>query len=156
MISGTDLAWIDGVANLLLVEDERDIAVPLVMFLETEDHQVRHAENGQCGLDEINKKFPDLILLDVEMPKLTGTQMAYRLLIEDCGREEIPILLISGVNNLVEVARKVGTPYFLAKPFTFDALAAMLKKALSERISPNPKELPEGKSECRGGRVSKS
>jgi DNA-binding response OmpR family regulator len=130
-----------GVADLLLVEDESDIAVPLTMYLEIEGHSVRRAENGQAGLREISKKFPELILLDVEMPILTGPQMAIRLLIEDCGRENIPIVLLSGVNNLTEVATKIGTPYFLAKPFSFDQLAVVLRKALRERFAPQPQQL---------------
>jgi DNA-binding response OmpR family regulator len=139
--SGTTLAFHKGVADLLLVEDELDIAIPLKMFLEIEGHAVRRAENGQAGLKEIAQKFPELILLDVEMPKLTGPQMAIRLLIEDCGRENIPILLLSGVNNLTEVAKRIGTPYFLAKPFSFDELAVVLKKALRERTVPRPGNL---------------
>jgi DNA-binding response OmpR family regulator len=138
---GTPFAFHNGVEDLLLVEDELDIAIPLKMFLEIEGYSVRRAENGQAGLNEISKRFPDLILLDVEMPKLTGPQMAISLLIEDCGRENIPILLLSGVNNLTEVARRIGTPYFLAKPFSFDELAAVLKKALRERVIPRPQNL---------------
>lgn len=125
-------------ANLLVVDDDKDVAEPLIMFLEIMGHQVRYSEDGLAALRSIRESFPELILLDVEMPRLTGPEMACRLLIEDCGREMIPILLLSGVSGLSEVARKIGTPYFLSKPYSIDELEVMLNRALIERISPTP------------------
>jgi DNA-binding response OmpR family regulator len=125
-------------ANLLIVDDDKDVAEPLKIFLEMEGHDVRYEADGFEAIKIISKNYPDLILLDVEMPLLTGPQMAYQLLILDCGKEEIPILLISGITDLTEVAKHVGTPYFLSKPYSLIELEVMLKKALLERIPPSP------------------
>lgn len=81
---------------------------------------------------------PDVVLLDVEMPKLTGPEMAYEMFLHDLGWEEIPVVLMSGVMNLREVAAAVGTPYFLGKPYTLDRILALTGKALVERASPHP------------------
>jgi FixJ family two-component response regulator len=84
-------------------------------------------------------RYPDLIFLDIEMPGLTGPEMAYRLLIEDAGRENIPIIILSGVADLEEVVAEVGTPYFIAKPYRLDDLEAVLGRALKERQPPRRK-----------------
>jgi CheY-like chemotaxis protein len=86
----------------------------------------------------VSREFPEVILLDVDMPKLTGPQMAYRLLIEDCGREYIPIILLSAIDQLHSVAKTVGTPYFLSKPYSLDDLTKVLNRTLKERRPPRP------------------
>ena len=59
----------------------------------------------------------------------------------DVGRERIPIVLLTGVANLSQIAALVGTPYFLEKPFALNKLLALVAKALSERIPPHPGNL---------------
>ena len=115
----------------------------VVMLLEGEGHQVRAAYDGQHGLTLLRQTYPDLVVLDVEMPKLTGPEMSYRMIVEDSGLELIPILLYSGIDQFAKVAAAVGTPYFLAKPFQIKTLLDMVAKALDERIPPTP-ELPPG------------
>jgi DNA-binding NtrC family response regulator len=126
------------VANLLVVDDNREVAIPLIMVFELYGHAVRYAEDGQAGLEAIDVEFPELIVLDVDMPRLNGPDMAYRMVVKDAGRERIPILLLSGVYELGEVAKKVGTPYFLSKPYSIDGLMDLTTRALKERTPPNP------------------
>ena len=82
--------------------------------------------------------MPDLVVLDVEMPVLDGPGMVTRMLVEDAGRERIPVVLVSGVVELSSVAERVGTPYALAKPFDPTALLALASQALRERRPPAP------------------
>jgi DNA-binding NtrC family response regulator len=125
-------------ADLLVVDDDLDLADMYSDILSWKGHAVRLARNGEEGLAQIRKAFPDLILCDVEMPLLTGPEMAYRMFLRDAGQEKIPILLTSGVRDLWSVAEQVGTPYFLAKPFTVERLLAMVERALTERTAPTP------------------
>jgi DNA-binding response OmpR family regulator len=127
------------VADLLIVDDDEDVILPMRLFLKKRGHAVRYAADGEEGLVEIKKKCPDLILLDVEMPGLTGPEMAYRLLLRDAGHEKIPILLLSGVSFLEHMAAQVGTPYYLSKPFGFAEFGALLERAMRERLPPRPK-----------------
>ena len=73
------------------------------------------------------------------MPILDGPGMAYRMLVEDCGRETIPIVLLSGTMDLAAVARRVGTSYTLPKPCDPERLLGMIEKALTERTPPRPR-----------------
>lgn len=125
-------------ADLLVVDDDDDLRAIFVDLLELEGHEVRSARNGRDGLALLTDRAPELIILDVEMPILTGPGMAYELFLHDAGLEEIPIILTSGVKDLDEVARIVGTEYYLSKPFEVAAFLRMLSEALSKRRPPSP------------------
>src|SRR5262245_57741673 len=123
-------------ADLLVVDDDVDGADMLADVLRDEGHVVRIAHDGLQGLALLARRLPDAVLLDVEMPVLTGPQMAVKMFLNDCGQEEIPVVLLSGVNNLTAVAGLVQTPYFLGKPYTVDAMLKLLGRALVERMPP--------------------
>lgn len=127
-------------ADLLLVDDDSDISEPLAEFLEADGHRVRIAENGEAGLRLLAEALPDLVLLDVEMPVLGGPDMANRMFLEDVGRERVPIVFLSGVPDLHQIAHRVGTSYFLQKPFRLDALRKVVARALAERTAPTYSE----------------
>jgi CheY-like chemotaxis protein len=125
-------------ADVMVVDDDGSVAEAVADVLAGDGHEVRIAADGAAALQLLSERLADLIVLDVEMPVLTGPEMAGRCLIEDAGRERIPIVLLSGVKNLREVAALVGTPYALSKPCPVDGLLAMTRKALRERIAPQP------------------
>lgn len=123
-------------ANLLVVDDDQNVADMVGTFFSILGHAVRYASNGSTGLAAVRLKHPDLIVLDVDMPTLSGPEMAYQLLVEDAGKEEIPILLVSAVPSLGMIAEEIGTPYFIAKPFSLDELEGKLNQALKEKRPP--------------------
>jgi DNA-binding NtrC family response regulator len=125
-------------ADLLVVDDDIDVGETLADVLRDEGHIVRTALNGLDGLARLDERLPDAVLLDVEMPLLTGPQMAVRMFLHNCGQENIPIILQSGVKDITAVASLVHTPYFLSKPFTVEDLLRMLGRALLERVAPRP------------------
>ena len=126
-------------ANILVVDDDPDMADCCAEVLRLEGHSAVIARNGAEGLTLVSADKPDLILLDVEMPVLNGPDMAYRLFIDDAGQELIPILLASGVLDLRSAAEEVGTPSFLGKPFSVKQLLAAVALALAERTAPRPR-----------------
>src|SRR5262249_55420102 len=65
-------------ANVLIVDDDFDAAEILADVLRSEGHEVELARNGHEGLATLAAKRPDVVLLDVEMPILTGPEMAYQ------------------------------------------------------------------------------
>jgi DNA-binding NtrC family response regulator len=126
------------VAQLLVVDDNEDIAGLVQVLLESEGHKVRVAANGEEGLAALEERYPEVVLLDIEMPVLDGPSMVYRMFVENLGRENIPVVLMSGVPDLPRVAKRVGTPYAIAKPFDADRLMALVRQALAEHQVPRP------------------
>jgi len=125
-------------ADILIVDDDADTAEILCDVLLERGHEVRVAHDGRDGLAHLHLRLPDLVVLDVEMPVLTGPEMAYEMFLRDHGLEHVPIILSSGVWDLQAVAAVVGTPYFLAKPFMLAAMLSLIERALRERTAPRP------------------
>lgn len=125
-------------AHILLVDDDPDVVETTTLILSAEGHRIELAANGKEGLAALERGLPDLVVLDIEMPVLDGPQMAYRMFLQDCGREKVPILLISGAADLKQIAAIVGTPYRIAKPYHIDAFLSLVERVLSERTPPSP------------------
>jgi DNA-binding NtrC family response regulator len=125
-------------ADLVIVDDDNDLAELLAEFLRMEGHEVRVAHDGDDGLKVILEGLADIVISDVEMPILTGPALARAMCVRDAGLENIPVILCSGVLNLPAVAAAIGTPYFLAKPCDLDTLKGVLSRALAERRAPHP------------------
>jgi CheY-like chemotaxis protein len=123
--------------SVLIIDDDIDSAEVLGQIMGGLGHEVRTAYNGQDGLRLANERMPDIVLLDVEMPLLDGPGMAYEMLLHDMGLEHVPIVFLSGSPELRQIAERVGTPYFLAKPYGYKSLVSLVGRALSERIAPS-------------------
>jgi DNA-binding NtrC family response regulator len=124
-------------ANLLLVDDDGDLVEALADQLRSEGHEVRTANNGEEGLEALRTPLlPDAVVLDVDMPILGGPGMAHEMLVHDAGQEMIPIILVSGKTDLAEIAKKMGTSYFLRKPCDLIAFLGLVDRALHERTPP--------------------
>jgi len=126
-------------AEVLVVDDDAGVAETIAFILSDQGYSVRTASDGIDGLRCIAELRPDVIVLDVEMPRLSGPGMAAAMFVENAGIERIPIVLVSGTAALTEVAAQVGTPYALAKPYSLDDLVDLVARALRELIAPIPK-----------------
>lgn len=125
-------------AHLLLVDDDGDIVEALAELLRVEGHEVRTACNGEQGLQALHAApLPDVVVLDVDMPVMSGPGMAHQMLLHDAGEEKIPVMLVSGRADLPQIAARMGTPYFVAKGSTFEKFLYMLDRALRERLAPS-------------------
>jgi DNA-binding response OmpR family regulator len=123
-------------ADILIVDDDYDVAAVLAEVVSDEGHQVRVAHDGAEGLIHVAERIPDLVILDVDLPVLDGPGMARRMLLADHGQESVPIVLFSGVPRLHEIAGRVGTPYYVAKPSAIDRLLGTMTQALRESSLP--------------------
>jgi DNA-binding NtrC family response regulator len=124
------------VTDVLIVDDDIDSADALADIMRAEGHGVRVGYDGQDGLRLASERTPDVVLLDVEMPMLDGPGMAYEMLLHNMGLEAVPVVLLSGVPNLKQVAANVGTPYCLGKPYRYTQVLELVRRALSERVPP--------------------
>jgi CheY-like chemotaxis protein len=125
-------------SDLLIVDDDRDTASVVAEILADAGHVCRMARDGNEGLSLVAERRPELVLLDVEMPVMTGPEMATMLALRNRGDEKIPVVLISGIVGLEDIAAVVGTPYYLPKPYSVGAFMKVVDRALTERASPHP------------------
>ncbi len=100
---------------ILVIDDEEFIRKSFKLYLEDQDFTVMEADNGKNGIEVINKKKPDLIIVDLRMPVMNGFEfIGYaRASIPD-----IPLIVISGTGNIneLEEAVKQGASLYLLKP----------------------------------------
>jgi CheY-like chemotaxis protein len=114
--------------TILIVDDEHDIVLALELFLLEEGYEVRIAHNGREALERLAEGRPDLVLMDVMMPIMSGTE-TIRHMKEDDEYSKIPIVLMSAVWPHFE---KADCPWnaFLRKPFEIDLVLLTLKEVL--------------------------
>src|SRR2546427_9804725 len=102
--------------RLLVVDDDEDIQVLLKSVLESEDYEVITAGDGLVALNELEKSTPDLILLDLMMPRMDGYAFAKEL--RQRGRQSsIPIIVLSADVNAKHKVEQMGADSYITKPF---------------------------------------
>jgi len=115
-------------AKILVVDDEPQIRRFLRPALENQGYQVLEAENGQAALVQANTHAPDVILLDLALPDISGIEVL-RQLREWCGAPVIILSARGGEAAKVE-ALDIGADDYLAKPFGVEELLARVRVAL--------------------------
>lgn len=102
--------------KILLVEDEKIIIDLLQRKLQEEGYQVKVTTDGEQGLEAMNKERPDLVLLDIVMPKMGGFEVM-EAMNEVPNLKEIPVIVISNSGQPVELdrAKKLGAKDWLIK-----------------------------------------
>ena len=119
--------------KILVVDDEPDTVNLAKMILEGEGFRVVVASNGSEALQKADSEGPDLILLDVVMPGISGFE-ACKTLKSKPRTRLIPIVMFSALGRDVDkkLGREAGADGYLTKPFTLDGLVAEVKKHLEE------------------------
>ncbi len=117
--------------KILVAEDERDIRELIGFTLRYAGFEVELAINGVEAVAKAAAAQPDLIVLDVRMPKMTGYE-ACRQLKEDPTTAEIPIVFLSAKGQEVEIEQGLasGALEYIVKPFAPDELASQVKDIL--------------------------
>jgi len=118
-------------AKILIAEDERDIRDLVAFTLRFAGHEVFTASNGEEAVELAPKVNPDLILMDVRMPRMTGYE-ACRALKASADLKDIPVVFLSakGQENEIQQGLDVGAEAYLLKPFTPDQLTTRVKSIL--------------------------
>jgi DNA-binding response OmpR family regulator len=129
-------------ADILIIDDDKDLVASIDIILQTKNYQVRSALDGKEGYDKIKNKIPDLILLDVMMATDTeGFDLAYKLK-EDPKYTNIPIIMITSFTQKMAeegpdrfqhiLGEAWPVSFFLEKPIDPEVLLSTIEKVLSE------------------------
>ena len=116
--------------RILVVEDEPAVAMVLLDLLGDEGYAVAHAPDGATGLRMVGERRPELILLDLTLPRMTGEEFVRQLRAGEDQAAAVPIILVTGAHGGVDAAGQLGAVAALRKPFDLDELLATVRAAL--------------------------
>ena len=119
--------------KLLLVEDDIDLATSVIDYLELEDIQCDHAINGLVGLNLIEKNAYQVVILDLNLPKMSGLSVCESMRQKGI---DTPVLMLTAMDSLQDklTGFEKGTDDYLVKPFAMKELIVRVQ-ALSRRRS---------------------
>lgn len=125
-----------GGASILIVDDNRQNLELLQAYLEDMDCDLRAAHDGLEALAAVEQRQPDIILLDVMMPRMSGYQACVKLKNNPLTRD-IPIIMVTALNEISDAERAVesGADDFLTKPVNKLELITRVKSLLAVRLT---------------------
>ena len=120
-------------AKILIAEDERDIRDLVAFTLRFAGYEVFSAANGEEAVELAPQVSPDLILMDVRMPRMTGYE-ACRIMKLNPDLKDIPIVFLSAKGQETEIQQglEAGAEEYLLKPFAPDQLTSHVKTILAK------------------------
>ena len=118
-------------ATILIVEDEKKIARFLELELRHEGYEVLTAFDGRTGLETAQEKDPDLLILDLMLPELSGIEVCRRLR----HISDLPIIMLTAKDDVSDkvMGLDMGADDYVTKPFAIEELLARIRVALKKR-----------------------
>ncbi len=119
--------------RILVVDDEPDIVKVVVFRLKKEGYDVQVAVDGQQGVEIAKTMNPDLILLDITLPKMNGYEVCEHIKI-DAALKHIPVIFMTAsvsAGSFSERFPATGAQGYVAKPFDFQELLGQIQKWLN-------------------------
>lgn len=125
-------------AKILFVDDERDLVNCAEVFFKEAGFEFAGAFDGKEALRKVDEEKPDLICLDVTMPRLTGWDVL-QVLQDNPETAEIPVLMLTAKSQDQDKARGwgLGCTWYHTKPFDFDELLVVIKRILAGTQAPS-------------------
>jgi len=119
--------------NVLVVDDEPNIVLSLKFLITQEGHNVRTASSGEEALAELSQQTPDLVLLDVMMPKPDGFEIC-QIIRSTPEWKDIPVIMLTAKGRDVEKEKgfAMGADDYITKPFATKELVAKVQSILNE------------------------
>jgi len=113
--------------DILLVDDEQDFLDPIAFWLESKGYAVRVAENGEMAIKSIEKKIPNIVLLDINMPVLNGIETLKHIR-EHYG--DLPVIMITAEIERLPILQEMGISGFFPKEGTLEQLEQLLEPVI--------------------------
>lgn len=120
--------------KILVVEDEQSLREPLVYLLEKEGYEVVDAADGEQAIKVFNAQQPDLILLDLMLPKKSGNEVCQIIR----QTSNVPIIMLTAKDSEIDkvVGLEIGADDYVTKPYSTPELKARIKAVLRRNIEP--------------------
>lgn len=122
----------DNKKHILVVEDEEALRMSLKANLENEGYEVSEAKDGEEGLMSIERHKPDLVLLDIVMPRMDGISMLKKVRV-NANCKDLPIIVLSNLSGAEIVAQAIKNDvhdYLVKSDWKLEDLMAEIKKKL--------------------------
>jgi DNA-binding response OmpR family regulator len=118
--------------RILIVDDEPNIVLSLEFLMRREGYQVAVAADGEAALEELATQAPDLVVLDIMLPKMNGFDVCRRIR-ADPRWKDVRILMLTARGRETEVSKGVGlgADLYVTKPFSTKDLVAQIKGLLA-------------------------
>jgi DNA-binding response OmpR family regulator len=126
-------------AHVLVVDDEPEILKMVSKIMEARGHRVTVARDGQEAIDQVGRDRPDVMILDLNLPKMDGFEVCKRLK-TDAGTRKIPIVMLTAAYVSVEDATRgvgVGADEYVVKPFLREVLVHNVERLLEAAAASN-------------------
>lgn len=119
--------------RILVADDEKNILLVIRVCLEKAGYEVITASDGLTALEKIQNEKPDLILLDILMPKMNGF-LVFEALKDDPGTSSIPVVFITAKSEEKDIQKgcQLGAADYLIKPIKQEVLLNTIRKILKE------------------------
>jgi DNA-binding response OmpR family regulator len=120
--------------KILFIEDEQTLQKTFEDVLENKGYKIIHALTGDIGLRLAKKEKPDLILLDLLLPKISGLEVLAELK-RDPETKKIPVIILTQIDNPFEIDRALAlgaTTYLVKTSYTLDEVLKKIEKSLED------------------------
>jgi DNA-binding response OmpR family regulator len=120
--------------RILIVDDEPNIVVPLEFLMKREGYEVAIAADGQAALDALEEKAPDLVILDVMLPRMSGFEVC-RHIRGDARWRGLKILMLTakGRDSEMQKGLDLGADAYVTKPFSTRDLVTRVRTMLGAK-----------------------
>ena len=124
--------------KILIVEDEESVLDPLELLLTKEGFSIETARDGKEALEQFAKTNPDLILLDLMLPEISGTEVCRQIRL----KSQVPIIMLTAKDTEVDkvVGLELGADDYVVKPYSKAELVARIKAVLRRKGSDSTNE----------------
>jgi two-component system response regulator ChvI len=125
-------------ADITLIDDDENIVASVSLALESHGHVVKAYYDGASGLDAVESQAPDLVILDVKMPRMDGMEVLRRLR----QTTEIPVIMLTSKDDEIDeiLGFNLGADDYIHKPFSqrllLERVKAVLRRARPEEDEP--------------------
>lgn len=118
--------------KILVADDEEAVRFVIKCALEDEGYEVITTEDGYDAINLIREEMPDLVILDMNMPQISGLEVT-KMIRKEKITENIPIFISTGVEDIKSEFNGLDIQYFIPKPYDVSILMEKIKKVLTSQ-----------------------